>query len=485
MDIEPFLEGVQFNNTIDMAFGPDGKLYTLEYGTKWFAKNMDARLSRIDFNGGNRPPVASLTASKVSGAVPLQVNFSANKSEDPDGDAVTYGLEIGDVAVTSANATDFSYTFDKPGIYHPKLTATDSKGSKSTTEITVIAGNEPPTIDIAITGNSTYFIPGGSVDYKITVNDNEDGSTSDGKISAGRVLTTLDFHPQGYDMTKIAQGHQRSELPGKLLIAESDCKSCHLIDQKSAGPSYRDVAKKYAKDVKATDLLSDKILNGGSGVWGEIAMAAHPQLTKAQTIQMVEYILSLANEEKIKSLPLSGKANFAAVPPPGPAATAAYVLTVTYEDNGANGIPSLSSTKQFVFKSPVISMIDATDLKGGLIKSSAAGFNFLDNVKHNSSAAIKEVDLTGVNRINFTSTEMSGSKGGEIEVWLDSTDGTKLGTVNFANAPKIEVQSGIFMRPSGISIKPVSGKHNLILVFKNEKAGDQNLFIFAQLSLSK
>jgi len=184
-------------------------------------------------------------------------------------------------------------------------------------------------------------------------------------------------------------------------------------------------------------------------------------------------------------LPLSGKANFAMVPPPGPAATAAYVLTVTYEDNGANGMPSLATTKQFVFKSPVISMADATDLKGGLIKSSAAGFNFLDNVKHNSSATFKDVDLTGVTRLNLTTTEMGSAKGGEIEVWLDSAEGTKLGTVSFANAPKIEVQSGIFAKPSGISIKPVSGKHNLILVFKNEKAGDQNLFIFGQLSLSK
>lgn len=101
-----------------------------------------------------------------------------------------------------------------------------------------------------MSGNPEYFLPGGSIDYKISVTDKEDGSTADGKIAVGRVLTTLDFHPQGYDMTNIAQGHQRSELPGKLLIAESDCKSCHLTDEKSAGPSFRDVAKRYAKDVK-------------------------------------------------------------------------------------------------------------------------------------------------------------------------------------------------------------------------------------------
>ncbi len=482
-DIEPFLDGTQFNNTIDMAYGPDGKLYTLEYGTAWFKQNLDSRLSRIDFNAGNRAPVASLKASKNAGAIPLGLTFSAGESSDPDGDAITYELEVNGQKLNSANG-DFSYTFDKAGIYRPKLTVTDAKGLKSTSEATVIAGNEPPVIDITTDGNS-HFLPGGSANYKVTVTDKEDGSTSDGKIAAGRVLVTLDFHPQGYDMTKIAQGHQRAELPGKLLMAESDCKSCHLVDQKSAGPAFRDVAKRYEKDVRAVEQLSDKILKGGSGVWGEVAMAAHPQLTKAQTVQMVEYILSLAKEEKVASLPLSGKANFAVIPPPGPTATAAYVLTVSYEDNGANGMPSLSTTKQFVFESPVLKISEATDLKGGIRKASISGGDFVDNVRHNSSMTFNDVDLFGVTKLNFVAIEMGAMTGGEIEVRLDSSEGTSLGTANFSKSPKIEVQSGVFMKPSGISLKGVTGKHNIVLIFKNEKAGNENLFMLGQVSLAK
>ncbi len=483
MDIEPFMDGTQFNNTIDMAYGPDGKLYTLEYGTAWFKQNPDSRLSRIDFNPGNRVPVASLKANKNAGATPFNVEFSAGESTDPDGDAVTYELEIKDQILKSENG-NFSFTFDKPGIYRPKLTMTDANGAKSTNEVTVIAGNEPPVIEVSVEG-SDRFLTGSFANYKIIVNDKEDGSTADGKISSDRVLVTLDYHPQGHDMTKIAQGHQRSELPGKLLIAESDCKSCHLIDQRSAGPAYRDVAKRYAKEVRAVEVLSDKVLKGGSGVWGDVAMAAHPQLSKAQAVQMVEYVLSLANEEKVVSLPLTGKANFAAVPPPGPTATSAYVLTVTYEDNGANGMPSLLSTKQFIFKSPALNMTDATDLKGGTRKASAAGYNFIENIKHNSSATFKEVDLSGAGKINFVVVETGPVKSGEIEVWLDSTEGTKLGTVSFASSPKMEVQAGVFMRPSGISFKPVAGKHDVILVFKNDKAGEGDLFSLFQFMLGK
>jgi len=483
MDIEPFLPNMQFNNIIDMAFGPDGKLYTLEYGTQWFKQNMDARLSRIDFNGGNRPPQVVVNASKISGALPLEGTVSAEGTTDPDGDAVSYEMELNG-AVTKSTTPDFKFNFDKAGIYRPKITAIDAKGAKSTGEITIIAGNEPPAIEITINGNTDRYLAGSAVEYAVTVTDKEDGSTTDGKIVAERVKITMDYHPQGYDMTAIAQGHQRAELPGKVAIAESDCKSCHLIDQKSAGPSYRDVAKRYAKDVRATEILSDKILNGGSGNWGEVAMAAHPQLTKEQTVQMVEYILSLAKEDKVKSLPLTGKSSFAVVPPPGPAATSAYVLTATYEDNGANGMPSLSTTRQFVFKSPVLSAAEAS-LTGGARKLNAGGFQIVENIKNNATATFPSVDLTGVSSMSFIIAEMGNMKGGTIDVWLDSTEGTKLGTVSFANAPKIEVQAGVNMRPSGIGFKPVSGKHNVVLVFKNDQAGDDNLFMFSQITLGK
>ncbi|MBK5280000.1 MAG: ThuA domain-containing protein, partial [Bacteroidia bacterium] len=281
MDIEPFMDNTEFNNISDMAFGTDGKLYTLEYGTVWFKQNMNARLSRIDFNKGNRPPVAKLMTDKLSGAVPLSLKLSSKGSIDPDGDKISYEITYNDQVLKSEDG-EFMVTLDKPGIYRPKLTITDVNGSKSSSELTIVAGNEPAVVAIEVFGNTTYYLAGGSANYKVKVVDKEDGSTVDGKIKSDRVNVTVDFHPEGYDMTMIAQGHQTAELPGKLLMAESDCKSCHLIDKKSAGPSHTDVAKKYKTDTRAIELLSDKIIKGGSGVWGEVAMAAHPQITKAQ-----------------------------------------------------------------------------------------------------------------------------------------------------------------------------------------------------------
>ncbi len=82
-----------------------------------------------------------------------------------------------------------------------------------------------------------------------------------------------------------------SMLPGEKLIAKSDCIGCHNKTQKVIGPSYVDIAAKYTdKDV---DHLADKIISGGKGVWGEVAMTPHPTIAPDDAKEMVRYILSL------------------------------------------------------------------------------------------------------------------------------------------------------------------------------------------------
>lgn len=77
---------------------------------------------------------------------------------------------------------------------------------------------------------------------------------------------------------------------GKVLVEKSDCLSCHKINEKMIGPSYAEVAKKYT--VEDLEYLSDKIIEGGSGVWGAVPMAAHQGLSKENSRKMVYYILS-------------------------------------------------------------------------------------------------------------------------------------------------------------------------------------------------
>ena len=80
---------------------------------------------------------------------------------------------------------------------------------------------------------------------------------------------------------------------GLNLAAKSDCFTCHKLREKLVGPAWGDVAKKYASTPENINMLSDKVIKGGQGVWGPVPMAAHPALAKADAEKMVKYILLL------------------------------------------------------------------------------------------------------------------------------------------------------------------------------------------------
>ena len=81
---------------------------------------------------------------------------------------------------------------------------------------------------------------------------------------------------------------------GLALIGKSDCLTCHKVDEPLTGPSYRDVANKYADQAPGiVPQLAEKIIKGGTGVWGQVPMLPHPTLSQADAETMVRYILLL------------------------------------------------------------------------------------------------------------------------------------------------------------------------------------------------
>ncbi|HYJ62701.1 MAG TPA: c-type cytochrome [Parafilimonas sp.] len=83
---------------------------------------------------------------------------------------------------------------------------------------------------------------------------------------------------------------------GLALIASNDCLTCHKVDEKVTGPAYRDVANKYENTDANVKMLAAKVIKGGSGNWGPVAMTPHPALSEADAEQMVKYILLLRNK---------------------------------------------------------------------------------------------------------------------------------------------------------------------------------------------
>jgi cytochrome c len=84
---------------------------------------------------------------------------------------------------------------------------------------------------------------------------------------------------------------------GQVLVDANDCKTCHHPTNKIIGPSHTDVAKKYEFTQANVSYLSNKIISGGSGVWGEIPMTPHVDLSKADAEKMAMYVLSLDGEK--------------------------------------------------------------------------------------------------------------------------------------------------------------------------------------------
>jgi len=84
---------------------------------------------------------------------------------------------------------------------------------------------------------------------------------------------------------------------GVEIVANSDCKTCHMIEEKNVGPAWRDVANRYADSTNAVAYLSHKIINGGSGVWGQVPMAAHPTMSQEDAETLAKYVLLLKNKQ--------------------------------------------------------------------------------------------------------------------------------------------------------------------------------------------
>lgn len=79
---------------------------------------------------------------------------------------------------------------------------------------------------------------------------------------------------------------------GEKLAKDKGCTACHAIDKKLVGPAYKDVAKKYKGDAAAPAKLAEKVVKGGSGVWGPIPMPPN-KVTDDEAKKLVAWVLSL------------------------------------------------------------------------------------------------------------------------------------------------------------------------------------------------
>lgn len=77
------------------------------------------------------------------------------------------------------------------------------------------------------------------------------------------------------------------------LAQAKNCMACHQVEMKVVGPAYKDVAAKYKGDATAEAKLVEKVLKGGTGVWGEVPMPPNEAtVSKEEATTLVKWVLS-------------------------------------------------------------------------------------------------------------------------------------------------------------------------------------------------
>jgi cytochrome c len=126
-----------------------------------------------------------------------------------------------------------------------------------------------------------------------------------GLAVAGCVWVACSSKPENKNKEEYVANEEKQEAPasdaiavGEALVKANDCKTCHHPTNKIIGPAHLDVAKKYEFTKANVEMLADKIIKGGSGVWGEVPMNPHPDLSKGDAEKMAAYVLSLDGEKE-------------------------------------------------------------------------------------------------------------------------------------------------------------------------------------------
>jgi cytochrome c len=509
--MEKFLPEENFSSAIDMKFSPDGSLYVLEYGSAWFRGNINAQIKRIEYNGGNRKPIVKATADRYAGALPFSVRLSSAGTIDYDKDELKYEWNV-------KSKAGYDKTFSEPnpelilndaGVYAVTLTVIDSHQESSTYAFELRAGNDPPVVDVQIVkGNKTFFFPDGKISYEVSVSDKEDGSLANGKIQANEVAINFDYAPEGFDPIEIAQNHRATEAwasfsRGANLIAKSDCKSCHMIDKKSVGPSYQDVAARYKNNAAGQALVAKKIITGGSGVWGDHAMSAHPQISEEDAQLMVQYIMTLNDEQKsLKTLATQG--TLSETIPAADNGKGGYLLRAAYTDKGTPELGMLTAEKIIALRNQSVNP-EKADVQKGTNLTTTPGRTF-NIVGDQAQLGFRNIDLSGIKQIDLLvqAQPRVGSVGGMIEVHLDSPDGKLIGKSDWISPKEIDFRAALqranAARSTGnngqptapvsmaairrmmaitarATIEPIDGPHDVYLVFRNANAKPEQILI--------
>ncbi|MDR0588742.1 MAG: c-type cytochrome [Burkholderiales bacterium] len=94
-------------------------------------------------------------------------------------------------------------------------------------------------------------------------------------------------------MSSLAMTSFAAAEDGAALVLKYRCNACHKVDAKAIGPSFQDIAKKYAGNATAGAKIGESIKNGSKGVWGSMPMMPNKNINDQDMKTIVDYVLGV------------------------------------------------------------------------------------------------------------------------------------------------------------------------------------------------
>lgn len=456
--IEPFMDDTEFTSISDMEIGPSGKIYIIEYGSGWFSKNINSSLAVIEYNAGNRPPQAALAVDQSAGGIPLSLQLDATQSMDPDGDVLRYTWKLNGQELTTTSEAKYTLEITEAGQHSVSVVVEDENGIQTESpHHSVVAGNHRPVVDIQFKGNQQFYFENKPINYTVVVNDTEDGSIGQG-INPSEITVEKDYL-ETLDEAATTVGHQENfdpELEVMGIISGLDCAACHKKSEKSVGPAYIDISKKYKNQKDAKTYLTEKVIQGGSGVWGEVAMAAHPDIDMNDLSKIIQWVLSLSEEKSTISLPIQGKI----VPNKdfNTSENGVLILSASYKDKGKESVPSLKGSKTIYLRKAFTTATKASMMEGAS-PNEFEGMPLVLIEGKNAQLQYDKIDLSDIKKCKIHYAAVNeNTNGWKIEIRENNATGNLLAEESIGKGTKARTPTSITTR---LKNRPKSGLTDL------------------------
>ena len=188
--------------------------------------------------------------------------------------------------------------------------------------------NHSPVVKITSPANNSAAAPGSQIHYSVTVSDKEDGDSKFDEINAKEVLLEVKYFSDESKLSAALSKGVQNDPPGLAAIRTSNCFNCHSFNSKVIGPSFNDINKKYKPTSANIAQLEKSIREGSSGVWGNVKMPTHPELSNEQIQNMVQWIMQNASAANVNYY-IGTEGSFSVS-----AKSGAFLLTASYTDHG-------------------------------------------------------------------------------------------------------------------------------------------------------